>query len=79
MSKELLISQLSTYLFWDIDLKEIIEMAQRIGDIKILNQTKSILQMVLSDVKVDVVDYKPCRLCCFPNHGKTLRRLSFYL
>ena len=37
--------------------EEIIEMAQRIGDIKILNRTKSILQMVLSDVKVDVVDY----------------------
>ena len=37
--------------------EEILEMAQRMGDLRILNRTKSILQLVLRGVKVDVVDY----------------------
>ena len=37
--------------------EEMIEMAQRMGDLRILNRTNSILQMVLNGVKVDVVDY----------------------
>ncbi len=36
---------------------EIIQMAERLGDLMILNHTKSILQMVINGVKVDVVDY----------------------
>ncbi len=32
-------------------------MAERLGDLMILNHTKSILQMVINGVKVDVVDY----------------------
>lgn len=36
---------------------EILEMAMRLGETKILNRTKSILQMILKGVKVDVVDY----------------------
>jgi hypothetical protein len=36
---------------------EIIQMAERLGDLMILNHTKSILQMVINGMKVDVVDY----------------------
>lgn len=36
---------------------EIIQMAERLGDLMILNHTKSILQIVINGVKVDVVDY----------------------
>lgn len=36
---------------------EIIQMAERLGDLMILNHTKSILRMVINGVKVDVVDY----------------------
>lgn len=44
-----------------VSQNEIIEMAKRLGDLKILNHTKSILQMVINTVKVDVVDYS-----CYP-------------
>ena len=37
--------------------EDILEMAQRMGDLRILNRTKSILQLVLKGVKVDVVEY----------------------
>ena len=37
--------------------EEILEMAHQIGDLKILNRTQSILQLVLNGIKVDVVDY----------------------
>lgn len=36
---------------------EILEMTMRFGEIKVLNRTKSILQLILNGVKVDVVDY----------------------
>lgn len=37
--------------------EDILEMARGIGDLRILNRTQSILQLVLNGVKVDVVDY----------------------
>ena len=36
---------------------EIIEMARNLGDLKIFNKTKLILQFVLYNVRIDVVDY----------------------
>ena len=36
---------------------EIVEMTMRLGEVKVLNRTKSILQVILNGVKVDVVDY----------------------
>ena len=36
---------------------EIIEMARNLGDFKIFNKTKLILQFVLNNVRIDVVDY----------------------
>lgn len=40
-----------------VSQEDVLEMARRIGELKILNRTQSILQLVLNGVKVDVVDY----------------------
>ena len=40
-----------------VSQEDILEMARRTGELKILNRTQSILQLVLNGVKVDVVDY----------------------
>lgn len=40
-----------------VSQEDILEMTRRIGELKILNRTQSILQLVLNGVKVDVVDY----------------------
>lgn len=37
--------------------EEIIEMARKLGDFKLYNRTKYILQFILDNVKIDVVDY----------------------
>ena len=39
-----------------VSQEDILEMARRTGELKILNRTQSILQLVLNGVKVDVVD-----------------------
>ena len=40
-----------------VSQEEIIEMARSIGDFKLFNRTKHILQFVLNNVRIDVVDY----------------------
>ena len=41
----------------NVSQEEIIEMARNIGDFKLYNRTKYILQFVLNNVRIDVVDY----------------------
>ncbi len=39
------------------DKDELIDVVRRVGDVKVLNRSKIILQMVVNQVKVDFVDY----------------------
>jgi predicted nucleotidyltransferase component of viral defense system len=39
------------------DKDELIDVVRRVGDVTVLNRSKSILQMVVNQVKVDFVDY----------------------